>query len=100
MQTWRILPGDVRASLATVPDGSVQTCITSPPYWGLRDYGHAGQLGLEPTPGGPRAVGGMVSPPWRDGGLRLRFHPRKPGRVIGQGESPCGPERGSFGTRF
>lgn len=30
---------------------SVQTVITSPPYWGLRDYGHAGQLGLETTPG-------------------------------------------------
>jgi DNA modification methylase len=28
----------------------VQTCVTSPPYWGLRDYGHAGQLGLESTP--------------------------------------------------
>lgn len=28
----------------------VQTCVTSPPYWGLRDYGHAGQIGLEPTP--------------------------------------------------
>ena len=28
----------------------MDTCITSPPYWGLRDYGHAGQLGLEPTP--------------------------------------------------
>jgi len=31
-------------------DGSVQCCVTSPPYWGLRDYGVAGQLGLEPTP--------------------------------------------------
>jgi DNA modification methylase len=31
-------------------DGSVQCCITSPPYWGLRDYGVDGQLGLEPTP--------------------------------------------------
>lgn len=28
----------------------VQTCVTSPPYYGLRDYGHEGQLGLEPTP--------------------------------------------------
>jgi DNA modification methylase len=27
-----------------------QTCVTSPPYFGLRDYGHAGQIGLEPTP--------------------------------------------------
>lgn len=36
--------------LATLPDASVQTCVTSPPYWGLRDYGADGQLGLEPTP--------------------------------------------------
>jgi DNA modification methylase len=34
-----------------IADGvKVQMCVTSPPYWGLRDYGHAGQLGLEPTP--------------------------------------------------
>lgn len=32
------------------PNGSVQTCVTSPPYWGLRDYGHADQIGLESTP--------------------------------------------------
>jgi DNA modification methylase len=31
-------------------DGCVQCVVTSPPYWGLRDYGVAGQLGLEPTP--------------------------------------------------
>ncbi len=32
------------------PDGFVQTCVTSPPYWGLRDYGVEGQFGLERTP--------------------------------------------------
>jgi len=42
--------GDCRDLLAQLPDGSVQTCITSPPYWGLRDYGVAGQIGLEATP--------------------------------------------------
>lgn len=42
--------GDVRDSLAQLPAASAQTCITSPPYWGLRDYGHEGQLGLETTP--------------------------------------------------
>jgi DNA modification methylase len=31
-------------------DQSVNTCVTSPPYFGLRDYGHAGQIGLEQTP--------------------------------------------------
>lgn len=35
----KILIGDSREMLKTLPDQSVQTCITSPPYWGLRDYG-------------------------------------------------------------
>ena len=42
--------GDVRSILPTLPAGSVRCCVTSPPYWGLRDYGHADQLGLESTP--------------------------------------------------
>lgn len=42
--------GDCRELLARLPAGSIQTCITSPPYWGLRDYGVDGQIGLEPTP--------------------------------------------------
>jgi DNA modification methylase len=46
----RLLCGDVREVLASLPDRSVRCCVTSPPYWGLRDYGTAGQLGLEPTP--------------------------------------------------
>jgi DNA modification methylase len=45
-----IIIGDVRTALSSIPDGTVQTCITSPPYWGLRDYGNDGQLGLESTP--------------------------------------------------
>lgn len=45
-----LLVGDVRQTLNTVETGSVSCCITSPPYWGLRDYGHAGQIGLEDTP--------------------------------------------------
>lgn len=49
--TWRVLEGDCRAVLATLPAESAQCCVTSPPYWGLRDYGVAGQLGLEATPG-------------------------------------------------
>ena len=50
MTSARILVGDALTRLAELPDGSVQTCITSPPYWGLRDYGHDGQIGLESTP--------------------------------------------------
>ena len=48
--TVRILQGDCLEVLATLPAGSVNCCVTSPPYWGLRDYGVAGQLGLESTP--------------------------------------------------
>lgn len=48
--TARIFVGDALTRLAELPHGSVQTCVTSPPYWGLRDYGHEGQMGLEPTP--------------------------------------------------
>lgn len=40
---------DALEVLRTLPDESVQACITSPPYWGLRDYGVDGQIGLEPT---------------------------------------------------
>jgi len=46
----RILIGDVMKGLETLPDVSVHCCVTSPPYWGLRDYGVDGQIGLEPTP--------------------------------------------------
>ena len=42
--------GDAAAELKKLSDCSVQCCVTSPPYWGLRDYGVDGQLGLEPTP--------------------------------------------------
>ena len=42
--------GDCRESMRQMPAGSAQTCVTSPPYFGLRDYGHEGQLGLEQTP--------------------------------------------------
>lgn len=45
-----ILQGDWIDRLKTLPDESVQCCVTSPPYWGLRDYGVSGQLGLEKTP--------------------------------------------------
>ena len=45
-----ILNGDVIACLRSLPDACVQCVVTSPPYWGLRDYGVEGQIGLEPTP--------------------------------------------------
>jgi DNA modification methylase len=46
----RFCVGDCRELLKTLPDRSVQVCVTSPPYFGLRDYGVDGQIGLEPTP--------------------------------------------------
>jgi len=42
--------GDVMDQLSRIPNGSIDCCVTSPPYWGLRDYGVEGQLGLEKTP--------------------------------------------------
>ena len=44
-----ILVGDVRQRLSELEAGSVRTCVTSPPYVGLRDYGVEGQMGLERT---------------------------------------------------
>lgn len=46
----RILVGDVLEGLVTLPDRSVHCAVTSPPYWGLRDYGVDGQIGLEESP--------------------------------------------------
>lgn len=42
--------GDCIETMRRMSSGSVHTCVTSPPYFGLRDYGHEGQIGLEPTP--------------------------------------------------
>jgi DNA modification methylase len=50
MTSHRIIQGDCIEGLRTLPDASVHCCVTSPPYWGLRDYGHDGQIGLESTP--------------------------------------------------
>lgn len=50
MSGYRILEGDCIEQMRGLPDASVNCCITSPPYFGLRDYGHAGQIGLEDTP--------------------------------------------------
>lgn len=48
--TYTLHLGDCIDVMQTLPECSVQTCVTSPPYYGLRDYGHAGQIGLESTP--------------------------------------------------
>tara|TARA_R110002051_G_scaffold227844_1_gene290096 strand:- start:457 stop:1320 length:864 start_codon:yes stop_codon:yes gene_type:complete len=46
----KILPGDCMKTLRSIEPKSVNTCVTSPPYWGLRDYKEGEQLGLEDTP--------------------------------------------------
>lgn len=45
-----LLCGDALTVLRTLPDGAARCCVTSPPYFGLRDYGVEGQIGLEATP--------------------------------------------------
>lgn len=50
MSNYTLLQGHCLEVLRTLPAESVQTCITSPPYFGLRDYGCDGQIGLESTP--------------------------------------------------
>lgn len=42
--------GDCLETLRRMPDSIANTCVTSPPYFGLRDYGHSGQIGLEASP--------------------------------------------------
>lgn len=49
-QAVRILTGDSREVLQELEPECVQSCVTSPPYWGLRDYDHPAQIGAEPSP--------------------------------------------------
>lgn len=57
--SYRLLIGDCVASMKEMPDQSVNCCVTSPPYFGLRDYGVEGQIGLEQR--APRYVAKMVA---------------------------------------
>lgn len=54
-----IINGDSLEVIKTLPDNSINCCVTSPPYWGLRNYGVEGQIGLEKTP--EEYVGKMVA---------------------------------------
>ena len=49
-QAWTMYAGDARAVLTSMPGQSANCIVTSPPYWGKRDYGVAGQYGHEETP--------------------------------------------------
>lgn len=50
VRSGQILVGDSRSILSSLPEKSVHCCVTSPPYWGLRDYLANGQIGLEASP--------------------------------------------------
>jgi DNA modification methylase len=72
--------GRIQADARQLPlaDGCVQCCVTSPPYWGLRDYGVSGQIGLEKTPDAyVDAIVGVFREVWRvlreDGTLWLNL---------------------------
>lgn len=88
-----ILIGDVRQKLKELPDKSVHCCVTSPPYWGLRDYGEDKQIGMEDTP--EQFVANMVEvfrEVWRvlrdDGTLWLNLGDSYAGS--GKGRNPDG----------
>lgn len=82
--------GDALTVLKTLPDESVQCCVTSPPYWGLRDYAVVGQLGLERTP--EAYVETMVSA-FRE----VRRVLRKDGTLwLNIGDSYCAAPKGSL----
>jgi site-specific DNA-methyltransferase (cytosine-N4-specific) len=49
-EPWTMYAGDARTVLASMPERSANCIVTSPPYWGKRDYGVAGQYGHEDTP--------------------------------------------------
>jgi DNA modification methylase len=81
--------GDALTVLREIPASSVHCVVTSPPYWGLRDYGVAGQLGLEPTP--EEYVANMVAI-FRE----VRRVLREDGTLwLNLGDSYCGSPRGN-----
>ena len=100
---WRV--GGCIESLRRMPAESVHTCVTSPPYFGLRDYGVDGQLGLEPTP--DEFVSALVAvfrEVWRvlrdDGTLWLNLgdsYARSPAKG---GSGPGGKNREWYGDNY
>lgn len=99
-----VLIGDCIASMQSLPDQSVHTCVTSPPYFGLRDYGMPGQIGLEET---PEAFVARLVEVFRevrrvlrdDGTLWLNLGDSYAGSGAGQKGSEQGQQRGVVGSR-
>ena len=87
-----VLTGDSVEMLKTLESESVQCCVTSPPYWGLRDYGVPGQIGLEKTP--EEYVGKLV-----DVFREVRRVLKKDGVLwLNLGDSYAGSMKGEGGT--
>ena len=79
METNKIYCGDAETVMKTWPAGKIDCCVTSPPYWGLRDYGEDGQGGLEPTME-EHPAGKIRKLP--DGGLILHLSASQPQWII------------------
>lgn len=61
---WDIALSDWISWLKTLPDNSIQVFFTSPPYWGLRDYGVEGQLGFGSQPANVKPRNRQFPAPW------------------------------------
>ena len=99
----KVIIGDAPEQLKTLPDGSVNCCVTSPPYFGLRDYGHDGQIGLEAS---PEAFVAKLVDVFRevrrvlrdDGTCWVNLGDSYSGS--GRGDNPNGKQSTNAGTRF
>ena len=94
----RLLTGDCRDLLATLPDASVNCCVTSPPYFGLRDYGvkHGGDWFAEARAGGAggtMASEGSKSPARKAASAMIAKIPEPLSRHIGLVYWPTDAER-------
>jgi len=100
-----VLPGDCREVLKRLPSESIHCCITSPPYWRLRDYGFPNQIGREPTPDAyVKALRAVFAEVWRvlskDGTLWLNLGdtyasawPYDWRNIVGTGSMPDGSRK-------
>lgn len=93
---WCVEVGDCREVLAGMPEACVQCCVTSPPYWGLRDYGVAGQFGLEASP--EEYVAAMVARVCYLTASALRDAEQAGTRIARAGRSPTARRPGSTST--
>lgn len=72
--------------LAAIPAGSVHAVVTSPPYWGLRDYGFEGQIGMEANPEYAELGVKRLGTPWVPVAERKKPRGKRRRRVASQRE--------------